>query len=323
MSKNHSDIETGQCVPVFNKMTGSLRWGWYIRSIKWILWRLLGEDLKGYDTIDSFRSELDYRPIKWILWRLLGEGLKGQSWIEDLSSGSFGVSSVKVSKISLGQSWIVDPSSGSFGVSSVKVSKIPLGQSWIVDPSSGSFDVSSVKVSKDYRSIKWILWRLLGEGLKDSFRSELDYRSIKRFLLRLLGEVFKVLLFHVFGPKLDNRNALRLSGIKFWQARLGRFPRELWDFFGLVFTENGSTLLGVAKLSVPNTRPLLLQSCDLPSANDGRLVKATRSAIEIASVPTDSTSRNNRFCPGAKLRVSTKASDFSREIEGHFCGISL
>ncbi|KAI7859764.1 hypothetical protein BDC45DRAFT_530229 [Circinella umbellata] len=52
-------------------------------------------------------------------------------------------------------------------------------------------------------------------------------------------------------------------------------------------------------------------------------VKATRSAIEIASVPTDSTSRNNRFCPGAKLRVSTKANEFSREIEGHFCGISL
>ncbi|KAI7846863.1 hypothetical protein BDC45DRAFT_562666 [Circinella umbellata] len=127
-----------------------------------------------------------------------------------------------------------------------------------------------VCVQLDYRSIKWILWRLLGEGLKEydtmnSFGSELDCRSIKRFLWRLLGE-----------------------GLK----------GQSW----------------IIDLS---------SGCFTASSVKFLKVKATRSAIEIASVPTDSTSRNNRFCPGAKLRVSTKASDFSREIEGHFCGISL
>ncbi|KAI7848498.1 hypothetical protein BDC45DRAFT_561613 [Circinella umbellata] len=294
------------------------------RSIKRFLWRLLGENLK-----DSFRSELDCRPIKRFLWRLLGENLK-DSFRSELDCRSIKRFLWRLHGEGLEEYDTIHAFGPELDCRSIKWFLWRLHREGLKEYDT----IHAFEPELECRSIKRFLWRLLGENLKDSFRSELDCRSIKRFLWCLLGEDLKgqswivdlssgcFTTSSVKFLKLDSRNALRLSGIKFWQARLGRFPRELLDFFGLAteyfgcpLSANGSTLLGVAKLSVPNTRPLLLQSCDLPSANDGRLVKATRSAIEIASVPTDSTSRNNRFCPGAKLRVSTKASDFSREIE--------
>ncbi|KAI7853349.1 hypothetical protein BDC45DRAFT_606578 [Circinella umbellata] len=103
----------------------------------------------------------------------------------------------------------------------------------------------------------------------------------------------------IVGPSSGCFTASSVKFLKFWQARLGRFPRELLDFFGLATEYFGCPLSSEATSAI--------EIASVPTDSS----KATRSAIEIASVPTDSTSGNNRFCPGAKLRVSTKASDFS------------